>query len=76
MRENTHAGIIHVLGVPSPQNTVGHDTIENIEFPSFLINSPEVKMSVPQSTFGFWSLETLEGSIFVTMTPRAQCAEN
>ena len=27
--------IIHVLGAPSPQNTVGHDvTIENIEFPS------------------------------------------
>ena len=35
------------------QNTVGYDMIENIhiQFPSFLINSPEVKMSVTQSIF-------------------------
>ena len=44
----------NVLRVFSPQNTVGHDTIENIEFPSFLIYSPEVKMSVSQSIFGVW----------------------
>ena len=53
---------------------MGHDTIENIEFPSFLINSPEVKNEC--TSVNIWSLEALEGSIFVKMTPRAQCAEN
>ena len=45
----------------SPQNVVGHDMIENIEFPSFLINSPEVKNEC--ISVNIWSLETLEGSM-------------
>ena len=67
-------GIIHVLGVPSPSNTEGRDTIENIEFPSFLINSPEVKNEC--ISVNIWGLETLEGSTRTTMTSRAQRAEN
>ena len=54
-----HTGIIHV---PSPKTTVGHDTIENIEFPSFLINSPEVKNEC--NSVNIWSLETVEGSMY------------
>ena len=37
MRGTCLYGYIHVLGILSPQNTVGRDTFENIEFPSFLI---------------------------------------
>ena len=36
-------GIAQVLGVSRPQNTVCYDKIV-IGFPSFLINSPEVKI--------------------------------
>ena len=74
MRGNAHTDILHVLGAPSPQNAVGHDTIENIEFPSFLINSPEVKNEC--ISVNIRSLETLEGSIHTNRISRAQCAEN
>ena len=47
--------------------------IENIEFPSFLINSPEVKNEC--NSVNIWSLETLEGSTRTNRTSRAQCAE-
>ena len=52
----------------------GYDMIENIQFPSFLINSPEVKNEC--NSVNIWILETLEGSIRNTMTSRAQSAEN
>ena len=59
MGGNSHTGILHVLGVSSPRNTVGHGAIENIEFPSAQINSPEVKnecTTVSQSIFVVWRL--------------------
>ena len=74
MRGNAHTGILHVLGVPSPQNTVDHDKIENIEFPSFLIHSPEVKNEC--TPVNIWSLESSERSIYISMTSRARFSEN